>query len=34
MVIGLTSFGGNYQFKVYGGSIFVNFNDIDGSKVA
>ena len=34
MEISLTSFGGNYQFKIYGATIFVNFNDIDGSKVA
>ena len=37
--IPLTTFGGNYQFKIYSPTInivtiFVNFNDIDGSKVA
>ena len=37
--IPLTTFGGNYQFKIFSPTInavtiFVNFNDIDGSKVA
>ena len=37
--IPLNSFGGNYQFTVYSPtmdqvSIFINFNDLDGSKVA
>lgn len=27
------SFGGNFMFTVYQSSIFINFNDIDGSKV-
>lgn len=31
--ISITSFGGNYQIKVYHNTIFINFNDIDGSKV-
>jgi hypothetical protein len=30
----MNSFGGNYRFRVYLSTIFVNFNDIDGSKVA
>lgn len=34
MNISLISFGGNYQFRIFGESIFVNFNDLDGSKVA
>jgi hypothetical protein len=31
--ISLTSFGGNYQFWVHRSTVFINFNDIDGSKV-
>lgn len=27
------SFGGNFMFTVYQNTIFINFNDIDGSKV-
>jgi hypothetical protein len=27
------SFGGNFMFTVYQSSLFINFNDIDGSKV-
>lgn len=27
------SFGGNFMFTVYQSSIFINFNDIDGSKI-
>ena len=30
----LTSFGGNYQFIVYQNTLLINFNDMEGSKVA
>jgi hypothetical protein len=33
-MIPFDAFGGNFQFKVYLSSIFINFNDVEGSKIA
>ena len=34
MKMELNALGGNHRFRIYHRTIFVNFNDLDGSKIA